>query len=426
MATKAWVLLLLLGGCGGSLPEGGVEISLVEPSFGPVAGGVSVTIRGDGFLADGAPPNRVLIGDVEAPLAAAVDDQTLVVLLPPGEAGMHPVTVFNRNGQATAEGMFRYSTAPTVTGSSPASIVYNSTNTTVTLTGTGFFDEDAGPSTVLVDGRPAVDVVVQDDTTLTFTAPPGTVLDRPTLTLTNLRGQASRPRSYRYILSSSLTLMVFTKSNQNTAMYLYEPISDTVVAVANKRKPENALSFRGMTRDGTGGLQVLTRDDKFGQLDIAEQRIVEPTPVTVKYEDFERVNSTLFAVTSNNQVDPGTANRFGRFDPLTQTFTAINTLADLGASGRRDLAYNGTTLYLVGRNTTIDQVQISTINPATGALGARVNLDPQKDVAGMTFVGSTLWAITKSGELINIVPATGAVSVIKALQGSMSSVEVFE
>lgn len=424
MGTKVWVLLLLLGGCGGSLPEGGVEISIVEPSFGPVAGGVSVTIRGDGFLADGAPPNRVLIGDVEAPLAAAVDDQTLVVLLPPGEAGMHPVTVFNRNGQATVEGLFRYSTAPTVTGSSPSTIVYNSTNTTVTLTGTGFLDEAAGPTTVQVDGRPAVDVVVQDDTTLTFTAPPGTVLDRPTITLRNLRGQASRPRSYRYILSSSQTLMVFTKNNLNTAMYLYEPISDTVVAVPNKRKPEIALSFRGMTRDGAGGLQVLTRDDKFGQLDIAEQLIVEPSPVSVKYEDFERVNSTLFGVTSNNQSDPGTANRFGRFDPLTQALTEITEFTDV--RGPRDLAYDGTTLYLLARSIATNLVHISTINPATGARGARIDLNPQKDVAGMTFVGSTLWAITKSGELINIVPATGAVSVIKALQGQMSSVEVFE
>ena len=101
-----------VAGCGGDAGSVSPAVDSISPNFGPLSGGSHVTITGSGFLVGGAPPNHVVFGDVEAPLAAADTDTTLEVTVPPGEkSGDVPIIVFNRNGEVTVMGQFHYSDA---------------------------------------------------------------------------------------------------------------------------------------------------------------------------------------------------------------------------------------------------------------------------------------------------------------------------
>ncbi|KAK4240300.1 hypothetical protein C8A03DRAFT_13352 [Achaetomium macrosporum] len=69
----------------------------VIPGEGPVAGGIEVTLMGQGFVHG----MQVMFGDKQAPGTACWSSESLVCLLPPSEmAGMVPVTLKHQNGQA--------------------------------------------------------------------------------------------------------------------------------------------------------------------------------------------------------------------------------------------------------------------------------------------------------------------------------------
>ncbi|KAK3304558.1 uncharacterized protein B0T15DRAFT_495011 [Chaetomium strumarium] len=79
----------------------------VIPGEGPVAGGIEVTLMGQGFVHG----MQVMFGDKQAPGTACWSSESLVCLLPPSEMpGMVPVTLKHQNGQALnlAPHFFRY------------------------------------------------------------------------------------------------------------------------------------------------------------------------------------------------------------------------------------------------------------------------------------------------------------------------------
>ncbi|MDB4956328.1 MAG: cell surface receptor protein, partial [Myxococcales bacterium] len=222
MHMRLVLLVAALAACGGTTGSETPAIDTVTPAFGPLSGGTRIVITGSGFLRDGATPDRVLFGTNESPQAGVVDDFTLEATLPASAmAGDVPITVFNRNGNVMLTGKFHYSAEPVISSVSPKNVVYSSTNTTVTLTGTGFKDENAGIATVLVNGVPAIDVQVQSDTQLTFTATAGVVLSRPDITLTNKRGTSIKDNAYRYIPFENPGLILFPKNSTTTFLFFY-------------------------------------------------------------------------------------------------------------------------------------------------------------------------------------------------------------
>src|SRR5687768_12560527 len=103
--TRLVCAAVFLIACGGD-PDTTIEVVDVTPDHGSLVGGTRIVISGQGFVRAGAAPNRVLIGNREAPLAAAIDDNTLEVVTPPGDtAGDAPITVFNQNGQGKVMGI---------------------------------------------------------------------------------------------------------------------------------------------------------------------------------------------------------------------------------------------------------------------------------------------------------------------------------
>ncbi|SPQ27338.1 d3e38138-6a7e-4439-8f77-74354d859fd1 [Thermothielavioides terrestris] len=88
-------------------PQKQPAIFKVIPGEGPVAGGIEVTLMGQGFVHG----MQVMFGDKQAPGTACWSSESLVCLLPPSEmAGMVPVTLKHQNGQSLnpAPHFFRY------------------------------------------------------------------------------------------------------------------------------------------------------------------------------------------------------------------------------------------------------------------------------------------------------------------------------
>jgi len=84
--------------------ESYVAVYEVLPNFGPVEGGTSVTISGEGFMT-GA---QVRIGALPAAEVVVIDGQTITATTPPGSPGLANVTVQQGNSSDTLFGGFSY------------------------------------------------------------------------------------------------------------------------------------------------------------------------------------------------------------------------------------------------------------------------------------------------------------------------------
>ncbi len=145
---------------GGSATLGGgyryrTVLDRVEPSFGSVAGGVSVTLTGAGFTSPA--DTTVLFGSTAAVNVQVLDAVTIVCTSPPSLPGSVSVSVINSVDSAVLPGAFDYLETPSLTGLAPTA-GSTSGGTTVDLTGTGFF---AGMS-VTFGGLPATSIVITD------------------------------------------------------------------------------------------------------------------------------------------------------------------------------------------------------------------------------------------------------------------------
>ncbi|MBA3395110.1 MAG: IPT/TIG domain-containing protein [Deltaproteobacteria bacterium] len=389
----------------------------VSPGFGPLSGGTRVVITGAGFLNGGASPNRVLFGVQESPQAGAVDDATLEVVVPAGEAaGDVPITVFNRNGNIVAMGKFKYSSEPTITTVTPANVLFSSEDTTVTVNGTGFLDENAGRPTVLVNGEAPIDVQVISDTQITFTAKPGEILAKPVIEIDNARGSAEKLSAFRYVPSLTPGLFVFPKNTTQVFAVFFNPTTMQTVTVPKKDTNTLQFGFRAIVADAAGDFTVIGRDNRVGKLDMATQLLINPETLnTPRISGLSRVGATVFAVSRSPA-------EFGTFNPATRVFTSIAPFAGQNPG----LAHDGTTMFAFLNK------QISTINTTTGARGTPVALSPANlEVSEARFIGDTLYAAAGPqgavNQIVSINPTTGVATTLATLSGlTLSGVEVFQ
>jgi hypothetical protein len=150
-------------------------IAAVLPSRGPVEGGTWANIIGSGFV-DGIDDSPFGVRDVTDVTFAdnpAVDievirDDMLSVRMPPGIAGSVPVTVVNPNGSFTLQDAFTYFEAVSAYQMTPEDLSGRG-GTPIEVRGTGF----TADTMVLVAGRPASSIEVQNATTVSAVAPPG-------------------------------------------------------------------------------------------------------------------------------------------------------------------------------------------------------------------------------------------------------------
>lgn len=413
--TVRWIFAALAVAAACSAPVDPPAITAATPPYGPVVGGTHITVTGSGFASAGAGPNRALIGGREAPLVATVDDDTLEILIPPGQQpGDAEVIVFNANGTARATGVFRYSTPPQISSVSPARTGY-ATPSFMAVTGSGFRDEGAGEARILLNGQPVGAVEVLDDTRLSFIAPPGEPLDEPDLELVNGRGQVLHRRAFRRVPSASPGLLMFPHGA--AFAFYYNPHDGSFVSIPWVNFPQ--LRLTAVVRDANDdywGMESNSR--RFGRLDFRTQQLESPVSTFGWHPTMVRVGSEHYAIDRDTL-------RFGRFDPATGFFDDIGT-ESVSCCGSYGLAFDGTTLYMVGREKGV--TFITTVDPETGAFGDRVIISTPANlhVEEMRFFDGVLYASNRNGTLITIDPATGATEQLPINPGRVFAMEVFQ
>ncbi|NMB75182.1 MAG: hypothetical protein GYA21_08635 [Myxococcales bacterium] len=157
-------------------PAGDLEVVAVAPNRGPVTGGHTLTVVGEGFLAG---VEEVLFGGNPAGMFSVLDDRRIQAMTPAGVPGPAAVTVVTAGGDATRDGAYRYFEPVVLDSVEPASGPAAG-GTKVVLQGAGFHAgmtvrfggvalealvvEDAGHARGLTPaGSPGpVDVVAED------------------------------------------------------------------------------------------------------------------------------------------------------------------------------------------------------------------------------------------------------------------------
>ncbi len=169
----------------------------VSPSFGPVAGGQTVTLTGTGFVAGAT----VDFGGSACTGVNVISATTISCITSGHASGAVSVTVTNADTQSvTLPTGYIYIPAPTVTGVAPGSGP-TAGGTAITVTGTNFL---AG-ATVDIGGSNCGTVVVVNSTTITCTTT-AHATGTETVTVTNSDGQSGNlAASFEYIPAPTVT-----------------------------------------------------------------------------------------------------------------------------------------------------------------------------------------------------------------------------
>jgi hypothetical protein len=399
--------------CAGCADRDAPAVEAAIPSYGPLAGGTRVELVVAGIPRDA--PVRVFVAGRAAPLALALDASTVEVVIPAGERpGDAELLLVAGPITAAATGVFRYSEPPTIDAVAPATVVSTSTTTEVTVTGSGFLDEAAGATVVLVDGVPVADVRVASDTSLAFTAPPGRALANAAIGVVNTRGTAARPRAYRYVPSDRPGLLLFGVPFGATFATYYDPVDGTTVPIA---RVGPWLRFTAVVRDDRGEYWGFERSSQFGRIDLDAQELLAPVWSGVTIPALVRVGGAYLGIDRWSL-------RFGSFDPATGAFTQLG-VTNAPCCGSFGIATDGTTVVFTARVAGVPS--ISTLDPTTGAVGAAIPLAawPGFHVEDLRYYDGTLYAVSRDGTLATIDPATGVATLV-ASPGRFTAMEVFD
>lgn len=402
-------VLLVLAACSS---EAATELAIrgATPGYGPLSGGTRIVVAGTGFVVGAS--NRVFIDGTEAPLAAALDDTELAVVIPSGaQPGDAEIVVLNDHGNARATGVFRYSSPPTIATVAPANVAFGSAST-VTVTGIGFADEGAGSAAVLVDGEPAMNVVASSDTTLTFTAPAGVMLARPDIVVINDRGIARRERAYRYTPAARGGLLLFPAWGGPFAIF-FDPVDNSTVTVP--QQPTNDVRFTTVVLDDRGDFLGFDRSRRFGRIDMKSQRLAAPVQLQAGLSAITRVDDRYIAIDRFTQ-------RFVTFDPAAGTISPFGN-EWVPCCGSFGIAFDGATIYFTARSG--GTPKITTLSTA-GVTGTPVTLTGGVGfhVEEMRFFDGKLYAASRDGTLVTIDPSTGGVTVLPISMGRFTAMEV--
>jgi hypothetical protein len=180
---------------GGGAPVLPPEIILVEartmtPASGPAAGGTQITITGRGFVAG----TTVTVGGAPLQNVMVSGERRITGTTPPGSAGVAPVLVRNRAGQAEVAGGYTYIDDTSITAVSPARGP-RSGGTEITIDGAGFV---AG-SHVLVGARPALFVRVVSPVRILAVTPSGAAPGPHAVSVVHRNGATTRDDAFTYV-----------------------------------------------------------------------------------------------------------------------------------------------------------------------------------------------------------------------------------
>lgn len=193
--------ILVLGtvvGCSGvntgQDPNGDSDVKIVEviPAVGPLSGGITVEITGEGFVPDNL---LVTFGGAPANAPTISESGSIVATLPARSTpGFVDVVVANAQGQATLTDGFEYREGSTmgITGVNP-SCGKVSGGDAVEIIGAGF-DDGVAPPTVRFGGAAAT-VTANSATSVSVTTPAGSA-GAVAVEVSNQNGTASAPNAF--------------------------------------------------------------------------------------------------------------------------------------------------------------------------------------------------------------------------------------
>ncbi|MGA9521977.1 MAG: IPT/TIG domain-containing protein [Myxococcaceae bacterium] len=183
---------------GGVLPE--LAILKVLPPRAPTTGNVQVLLQGSGFVAGvaetatGAKQKTTLtVGSNPVIDFQIIDDQTLDMRVPPGQAGLTNITLKNDRGELVCKGCFTYFDEVFLTSVTPAEGPLAGGNE-VTLKGGGFTPE----LQILFGQVSAAEFIFDSPNQIRVKVPRGTALDAVDVTAFSKNGVGVLRRAYRY------------------------------------------------------------------------------------------------------------------------------------------------------------------------------------------------------------------------------------
>ncbi|MCF8058377.1 MAG: IPT/TIG domain-containing protein [Bacteriovoracaceae bacterium] len=166
------------------------SLNSLSPSFGPLAGGTTVTLSGSAF----ATGLSVDIGGVTCASVSVLSTTSATCITASNSAGSKTVSLTRTDGLSTSlSSVFTYIGAPTITSISPT-VGYTNIGTPVTITGTNF----VSGATVTIGGITCGSASVLSSTSISCTAGPRTAA-AVTATVTNTDSQSGTGGSFFYV-----------------------------------------------------------------------------------------------------------------------------------------------------------------------------------------------------------------------------------
>lgn len=166
------------------------SITSVEPTRGPVSGGTRVKIRGSGFTQG----SLVFFGGSAGHEVVVENESTIAATTPPHTPGFVPVSVQRPDGKWTRlEDAFLYETEVMVESVEPDAGP-SAGGTPVVIRGRGFTKD----SSLVIGGRLAMEVHINDETSIVALTPPGKKGPRDVLVFNSI-GSGVKKRAFRYV-----------------------------------------------------------------------------------------------------------------------------------------------------------------------------------------------------------------------------------
>jgi hypothetical protein len=245
-----------------------VAIEYLDPDHGPFAGGTDVLLRGRGFK-DGM---IVTIGgrQVDPIDLQVVDTRRALLKTPPGSPGTASVTVSAPDGDASADGAFRYEAMYC----DPASgSIAGGTFVRVRGLGTSFHDGDQ----VSFDGAALTGVVVVNEQEIDGFTPAG-VSGAADVKVVGAAGTIEAHDAYVYELTA----------DPNAGGLSGGPIASTLNVTVADRLTRNGIPDAFVTVGDPAVSSFKGHTNDFGQLTFGQAGLAGPVTVTASKPGYER------------------------------------------------------------------------------------------------------------------------------------------
>ncbi len=392
--------------------------SALAPDHGPLQGGNTVTITGSGFLSDAAGEARVVVDGVETDGVTVVSDTEISFEAPAGleQGRIVDVTVFNQAGMVTLPLSYRYNLLPVVFAVSPDT-GSSVGGTTVTITGHGFLEDEAGAATVTISGVDATTVSVVNDTTLTATiaatpdAPGFTELD---VTVSNANGDDTLERVFRFTKRGLLGIA------RNGGTIYWMDTTDPAQVAAIGRVPGQ---MHDCEASDAGPIFCAFTDTDFslGTLDPLEGTITRIGATNAGVTNI-RIRSLAYAGATLYGYSNITTTLYS-IDTTTGALTAVS--GALGIGGQNSgmpgniAARDATSMYIYDATTT--QLRTVSITGVVTAGPVMTGGGPNPSIYSTVFDGTTLYIHDRTRALYTANPTTGVLTLVGSFPNDVHS-----